>query len=89
MNVPDTSPVQNRAELYLDGIPPMTNAEPFEYEGVRRSCMSIGARGFEPRTSCSRSRRANRAALRPVCRRARNVMCPPSFGSPGAAGAEP
>ena len=26
----------------------------------------IGARGFEPRTSCSRSRRANRAALRPV-----------------------
>ena len=26
----------------------------------------IGARGFEPRTSCSRSRRANRAALRPA-----------------------
>ncbi len=25
----------------------------------------IGARGFEPPTSCSRSRRANRAALRP------------------------
>jgi hypothetical protein len=42
----------------------------------------IGARGFEPRTSCSRSRRANRAALRPVCRRGRNVMCPPAFGRP-------
>jgi hypothetical protein len=26
----------------------------------------IGAPGFEPGTSCSRSRRANRAALRPV-----------------------
>ena len=26
----------------------------------------IGARGFEPPTSCSRSRRASRAALRPV-----------------------
>jgi hypothetical protein len=25
----------------------------------------VGARGFEPPTSCSRSRRANRAALRP------------------------
>src|SRR3954447_10970501 len=27
---------------------------------------TIGAPGFEPGTSCSRSRRANRAALRPV-----------------------
>ena len=26
----------------------------------------VGALGFEPRTSCSQSRRANRAALRPV-----------------------
>ena len=36
---------------------------------VQTSCKPssyiIGARGFEPRTSCSRSRRANRAALRP------------------------
>jgi hypothetical protein len=30
--------------------------------------VSIGAPGFEPGTSCSRSRRANRAALRPVLR---------------------
>src|SRR6478609_4185207 len=28
--------------------------------------LKIGAPGFEPGTSCSRSRRANRAALRPV-----------------------
>jgi hypothetical protein len=28
-------------------------------------CASVGAPGFEPGTSCSRSRRANRAALRP------------------------
>ena len=28
--------------------------------------LQIGAPGFEPGTSCSRSRRANRAALRPV-----------------------
>jgi hypothetical protein len=27
---------------------------------------SIGALGFEPRASCSQSRRANRAALRPA-----------------------
>jgi hypothetical protein len=32
---------------------------------------SIGAPGFEPGTSCSRSRRANRAALRPVLHRSR------------------
>ncbi len=29
----------------------------------------VGALGFEPRTSCSQSRRANRAALRPVTSR--------------------
>jgi hypothetical protein len=47
----------------------------------------VGARGFEPRTSCSRSRRANRAALRPVFQRARNVMGPSVFGrSPRAHG---
>ena len=27
--------------------------------------LSVGARGFEPPTSCSQSKRANRAALRP------------------------
>ena len=32
----------------------------------RRSRRTIGALGFEPGTSCSRSRRANRAALRPA-----------------------
>src|SRR5687767_4343228 len=39
--------------------------------GARSSAFrsgSIGAPGFEPGTSCSRSRRANRAALRPVIR---------------------
>ena len=29
-------------------------------------CAAVGALGFEPRTSCSQSRRANRAALRPA-----------------------
>jgi hypothetical protein len=32
----------------------------------RRKPASVGALGFEPRTSCSQSRRANRAALRPA-----------------------
>jgi hypothetical protein len=33
---------------------------------VRSGAPRVGALGFEPRTSCSQSRRANRAALRPA-----------------------
>ena len=32
---------------------------------LRKSVEVVGVRGFEPPTSCSRSRRANRTALRP------------------------
>lgn len=64
--------------------PATHNAASRVRQGMRRCALPIGARGFEPRTSCSRSRRANRAALRPVFQRARNVIGPSIFGRPRA-----
>ncbi len=51
--------------------PLISEKRPLSEPLVVKSLRSIGAAGFEPATSCSRSRRANRAALRPEGRELR------------------
>ena len=65
-NVPDISPVHIGRLRVSSHSTRMQNAELRILHEVPRLVLSIGAPGFEPGTSCSRSRRANRAALRPA-----------------------